>query len=207
MSMRIPVNMSPKTNTFWDNVGFRVISAAGGVSVFHACQHNLQLFSHKKCLLLKKMLVLRQSTERHSVLVNVTLILSDNNSGFGCSNSQKSRGLSTGDREGRLTAPARPVRCRPEVCFRCSQTLRRRLKTLVYSDPGFDWQLLEQKSLSGYSSKTRKFWNCTHYLWGEKLEVFWHTWKPHTDICCRDKKKLMFQHELFFGHMLTGTSG
>ena len=118
-------------------------------------------FSHKKCLFFQKMLGLLQSIERHSVLVTVTplksLIVSDNSSAFGSSSGQKSRGLSTGDREGRFTAPTRPVRWRTEVCFRCCQTLRRRLKNIVYSDPGIDWQVLEQIFLSGYLSKTRNF--------------------------------------------------
>jgi len=126
----------------------------------------------------KKMLGLLQSTERHSFLVTVTpltsLIVSDKSNAFGCSNNQKSRGLITGDPEGRLTAPTRPVRCRPEVCFRCCQTLRRRLKSLGCSDPGTDWHMLVQNFLSGYSSKTRNFWKGTHCLWGEKLEGFWH---------------------------------
>jgi hypothetical protein len=45
---------------------------------------------------------------------------------FTCSNSQKSRGLRSGDHAGQLTGPPHPSHCSPKVWFRCCLIIRRK---------------------------------------------------------------------------------
>jgi hypothetical protein len=80
--------------------------------------------------LCRKFLGSLESPDSHSLLVAVTPLKSsigaEYNKIFRCPQSQKSRGLRSGDRAGQLTGSPRPIRCSPKVLFRCCLTMRRK---------------------------------------------------------------------------------
>jgi hypothetical protein len=99
-----------------------VISTADVLCGSHAFQHNFQPFVLKRGAHCRKFLVSLESPARYSVLhalgTSKSLIGAEYTEAFRRPPSENSRGLSSGDRIGRMTGPSRPLHCSPEIWFR-----------------------------------------------------------------------------------------
>jgi hypothetical protein len=107
--------MCPETIACWDMGNVRVIFAADALWGFENFWFHSNLLTSWQAF----------STRcRHT---SKSLIGAEYTKVFRCHHSQKSRGLSPGDRAGQLTDLPQPIHCSQKVWFRCCLTMRRKL--------------------------------------------------------------------------------
>jgi len=107
-------------------------------------------FSHRKCALFQKFILL-ESPDRHEISfhgsnTSMSLMIMEDTEVFEWSHSQNSRGLKSGwsCKPGNWASTSYPRLTQSLVH---KQTMRGHIKTLVYSDPGNDLQVLQQQRI------------------------------------------------------------
>ena len=149
-------------------------------------------FSHRKCTLFQKFILL-ESPERHEISnhgsnSSMSLIILEYTEVSEWPHSQNSTGLkSEGScRPVDLASTSHPQLNRSLVH---KQTIQGHVKTLAYSGPGNDWQVLQQQTIPIRRVK-KNFSNSTYLLWEEVLKDVLTCLGTIHSICCRDNTKL-----------------